>query len=883
MSQTQIDLLRKRIYDNKPLDGDKANQYNYGRVLETDSVVRLMGKKRSNRVTAETDLFTSVQSLDNKILIDYPQGILNGVGSQLDIMYTNLVEDNAESDGGYYKNVQIAFYAYDGNTSEGIAIAEAKTGDEIKNAIGHGNGFGDGGDHTIRYWNKGNQLQDTPMGAIISGSGYQDGVDGAAYGGQTGNVSWTIKQMKDFPSEGITVVPFNTSIKNWTDYLTNKHSDDESNESYIWIVGRVSGDERETIWPAGTKTDERDREYVKLRIEKSKLYNLWKNQKGETLKFKRDSISDNYSNNSEYRGDKGHYYLGNYRDSYGDLNGHGDLTDHKDPINMFTQLHATITAPTFRPIDALQDISNGGRYANWVNTGSSDGWHCINNNYSNKERVGLNPKYNMDFVGFPSEFYVNAGMSLSNPLDIAGNKSSETGSGNYFSSSMIPDFRPISFVSSSFNVDLQGYYDDNTKENEQLRAMSSIPTEVTLKFQLVKSNVDNTPEYIDLTNDTEYNKFKYYFFVVNFDWEEGGTPSESEPETLEEIADQSFPISGDEWEDLISNSLYDRKEITSDPTTNGYITIPAENYLEPGIKIIKVVVFSTINNNWTAADGTKPYSSYVQAVHWKLATIRINLSNDGVNVTSDFADVGGSDFTYLPYPDVVNLSRTHTVGEWNNMFSEDDSGPGPPSNPEDGVYKSSHPIIGGLTKESIYVTSLQKIYQTQPFNSSEIDEKSLFEKSYHLSPLGSNNELGNHFGQSDIAQVRFFNKPYDMREMLNIDTIYDNDGIVVDEGTIFNNYDNFTYWNGEQNGNSFPKESPIGDIFISEYNYFKENCLVELNCGVLDGKTIKDTSGSGNKGILLGDYSIKKPKIGKPTTRDSYIKTPKTGNKNGAF
>ena len=95
MSQTQIDLLRKRIYDNKPLDGDKANQYNYGRILETDSV-RLMGKQRSNRVTPETDLFTSVQSLDNKILIDYPQGILNGLGSQLDITYAYIEEEDAK-------------------------------------------------------------------------------------------------------------------------------------------------------------------------------------------------------------------------------------------------------------------------------------------------------------------------------------------------------------------------------------------------------------------------------------------------------------------------------------------------------------------------------------------------------------------------------------------------------------------------------------------------------------------------------------------------------------------------------------------------------------------------------------------------------------------
>ena len=163
------------------------------------------------------------------------------------------------------------------------------------------------------------------------------------------------------------------------------------------------------------------------------------------------------------------------------------------------------------------------------------------------------------------------------------------------------------------------------------------------------------------------------------------------------------------------------------------------------------------------------------------------------------------------------------------------------------------------------------------FNNSELDEKILFEKSYHLSPLGSNNELGNYFGQSDISQVRFFNKPYDMREMLDIETVYN-------AGEDFHPHtDNgeFGYWDGETH--SFLKEKAVGSIFISEYNQFKENCLVELNCGVLDGKSIKDTSGSGNKGILLGDYSIKKPKIGKPSTRDSYVKTPKTGNKDGAF
>ena len=32
-----IKILEKRIYDNKPLDGDKANQYNFGYVLDGES------------------------------------------------------------------------------------------------------------------------------------------------------------------------------------------------------------------------------------------------------------------------------------------------------------------------------------------------------------------------------------------------------------------------------------------------------------------------------------------------------------------------------------------------------------------------------------------------------------------------------------------------------------------------------------------------------------------------------------------------------------------------------------------------------------------------------------------------------------------------------
>ena len=86
------------------------------------------------------------------------------------------------------------------------------------------------------------------------------------------------------------------------------------------------------------KTDERDREYIKLRIPKSELYSMWKNQRGETQDFERMSISDNYSNNSKYRGDLGHYYNGNYRDNYGNTAGYKRGTfNNYDPVNMFTK------------------------------------------------------------------------------------------------------------------------------------------------------------------------------------------------------------------------------------------------------------------------------------------------------------------------------------------------------------------------------------------------------------------------------------------------------------------------------------------------------------------------------------------------------------------
>ena len=93
------------------------------------------------------------------------------------------------------------------------------------------------------------------------------------------------------------------------------------------------------------------------------------------------------------------------------------------------------------------------------------------------------------------------------------------------------------------------------------------------------------------------------------------------------------------------------------------------------------------------------------------------------------------------------------------------------------------------------------------------------------------------------------------------------------------------YWNGERIDKTFSKESSVGQIFIGDNSDvdLKQNCKLELNTGNLDDKSINDSSGNVNKGLLIGDYKIKKTQKNQPMRRDSYIKTAKKSKNNGAI
>jgi hypothetical protein len=85
---------------------------------------------------------------------------------------------------------------------------------------------------------------------------------------------------------------------------------------------------------------------------------------------------------------------------------------------------------------------------------------------------------------------------------------------------------------------------------------------------------------------------------------------------------------------------------------------------------------------------------------------------------------------------------------------------------------------------------------------------------------------------------------------------------------------------------TFSEETSVGQIFISDNSdlQLKTDCKLEINCGNLTGKSIEDSSGNSNKGLLIGDYKIKKTRKNRPMRRDSFIKTPKkNNNSNGAM
>ena len=257
------------------------------------------------------------------------------------------------------------------------------------------------------------------------------------------------------------------------------------------------------------------------------------------------------------------------------------------------------------------------------------------------------------------------------------------------------------------------------------------------------------------------------------------------------------------------------------------------NYSTPGIKIIKAVLFSHL-----------PYYEKSQIVRWKFIETRIYLD---VPITKypDFGELGGQDFTTIPWP--------YTT-----------------------------PIIGGISENSKYKISIQNT-----LGGGKIAENEIIDIRF-LTEADENDELGKSIQKMDLQQVRFIIGPPEGERTYDMHTLLGINNNIVQEG-IFYPYTDTTHWDcrdWDLNRNyCFSEESSVGQIFIDDNLDLdlKRDCILELNLGNLDGKTINDTNGNPNKGIMIGDYKIKKRQKNVPMKRDSFIKLPKKGTSDGAM
>jgi len=443
-----------------------------------------------------------------------------------------------------------------------------------------------------------------------------------------------------------------------------------------------------------------------------------------------------------------------------------------------------------------------------------------------------------------------------NKIDYVGLKNGEN---NPYGINDLFDFRPISYVGVNYNddiTDIQSWYELDSMEN----LITSAPNQINLSFRIAHNNSNPNIDYYNY--DYESNQWEnhlgndigdvdFSFFVI--DWDSTDEDTGSDDEYWNNII-SNLPVNLGELN--IKNSLHGTHEYSDliDFENNGYKSI-THGYQSAGVKIIKALVFSYIKHpsEGITDDNDNLFSNYRQSLRWKIVTIKVFLGASASNI-EDFSDIGGSDFTYIPWP------RTT-------------------------------PIIGGVSENSKYHDSVYDIYNSNFFNDNELYDYYRTFTAFNNLPNKSKNELGDHLGDIDISQIRYFtNGIYDMKELLNLS----DDEINPDNNTL-NPYNDYDYWVGDQCVHyntcndeqlpTYPLNSSIGMIFINDNDTknLRDDCLLEFNMSEEEDNLIDDTSGNDHKGILMGDYSVKKDDYGKPVSRDMSIDIPEIDRDEGAF
>jgi hypothetical protein len=411
-----------------------------------------------------------------------------------------------------------------------------------------------------------------------------------------------------------------------------------------------------------------------------------------------------------------------------------------------------------------------------------------------------------------------------------------------FTNNDVKDFRPVAFAESNpltfdgttNTFTFQQYTEQGTLEH----SFTSAPNIVNVSFDISKfvshidflGDIETDWEYIEGATGKFYDKIGYKFAIAdwNFDMENGS--DDDIINQLNNFSDNPGSMYTYTSECIVCNPeiLTEGRYIWKDVVDiDGTFNQVSHQYQTPGIKTIKAFVFSYLPKIGELYTGHEAIDvSSFQLLRIKLVTIRIFLDQDIVYV-EDFADIGGADFTFIPWP-------------------------------------TTTPVIGGIHKSSLYVTSVRDINNRALFSDSQLLSK---RRSSDALDVIENGDLGQYPGKMDFGQTRVFTDGnLDLHTLLGIHS----DVIETDKFVPATH----SHWDGYLN--QFPPESSISSIFIddSEDTYLKSKCIIEATPGSSDGKTIRDTTGNNNVGVLLGDFSIKKTSKSTDIFRDSAMVLP---------
>ena len=338
-------------------------------------------------------------------------------------------------------------------------------------------------------------------------------------------------------------------------------------------------------------------------------------------------------------------------------------------------------------------------------------------------------------------------------------------------------------------------------------------------------------------------------------------------------------------------------------------------YNTPGIKVIKIVTFSHDGN--------------VQTGRWKLVTCRFFLDIP-LNQYPDFGELGGTEYKTIPWPYTTPIiGGTDELSRYKISINDTMSG----GNIGDTDIIDERLLVRDMNNdETGKSVNFMDLEQVRYFATGLYDMNSLLgitnraTQNFNLN-LSSNylatlpfpqyveefdivNTFDQYLGQintfDEIAWMITAMRP-DIREYLksvNPNSIPNSPNGDHHHPSYFFNpthvdppfdnldpfpehpYNDFDYWTADTAETTFPMESSVGQIFINDNldSFLVGRCKLELNTGNVSGKSLIDTSGKGTKGLLIGDYKVKKTKKGTPMRRDSFIKTAKkSSNKDGAL